>query len=82
MDGVITFYSSIHVFKAEKKLKLEGLEVMLIPGPREISPNCGTALCFDYDKKEEAGQILNKEKIVFEKIHFYPEAKKISKWIS
>jgi hypothetical protein len=81
MDGVITFFASQQVMKAEKVLKKNGFNIMLIPGPREISPNCGTALCFEYEKEKETRSILKKNKIVFEAIHYYPQAKKISKWI-
>ena len=81
MDGVITFFSSQQAMKAEKVLKTAGFNVMLIPGPREISPNCGTALCFEYKKEKETRSILKNKKVVFEAIHYYPQAKKISKWI-
>lgn len=81
MDGVITFFSSQQVMRAEKVLKKNGFHVMLIPGPREISPNCGTALCFEYEKEKEIRSTLKKNKAVFEAIHYYPQAKKISKWI-
>ncbi len=81
MDGVITFFSSQQVMKAEKILKKNGFEVMLIPGPREISPNCGTALCFEYEKKKEIRSTLENNKANFEAIHYYPQAKKFSKWV-
>jgi len=81
MDCVITFFSSQQVIKAEKVLRKNGFKVSLIPGPREISPNCGTALCFEYEKEKEISSTLKKNKIIFEAIHYYPEAKKISKWI-
>jgi len=81
MDGVITFFSSQQVMRAEKLLKKNGFEVMLIPGPREISPNCGTALCFEYEKEKEIRSILENSKANFEAIHYYPQAKKFSKWI-
>ncbi|MHB8280923.1 MAG: putative Se/S carrier-like protein [Candidatus Humimicrobiaceae bacterium] len=51
-----------------------------MPGPREISPNCGVAICFDYNKAEEIKELFKKEKILYENIYYYPEAKKISKW--
>jgi len=81
MDGVITFFSSQQVMKAERVLKKKDFKIMLIPGPREISPNCGVALCFEYKKEKEVGVMLNEHNIPFEKIHYYPEAKKISKWV-
>lgn len=81
MDGIITFYSSQQVVKAERILKKDNYKVLLIPGPREISPNCGVALCFEFKKKKEVSSILHKNNVVFEEIHYYPEAKKISKWV-
>ncbi len=81
MEGVITFFSSQQVMKAEKLLKSKGYEILVIPGPREISPNCGVALCFDYGKRNEIKKFLDNEKLIYEKIHYYPEAKKISKWL-
>jgi len=81
MDGVITFFSSQQVIKAEKVLVKNRFKAMLIPGPREISPNCGTALCFEYEKEKEISSTLKKNKVIFEAIHYYPESKKISKWI-
>jgi hypothetical protein len=80
MSGVITFYSSQQVMKAEKIVKKNNYEELLIPGPREISPNCGVAICFDYNKAEEIKELFKKEKILYENIYYYPEAKKISKW--
>ncbi len=82
MDGVITFYSSQQVMKAEKIFNNKKIEVHLIPGPREISPNCGVAICFEFKKKETVSQILNDYKILFEEIHYYPEIKKYSGWLS
>jgi len=81
MDGVITFFSSQQVIKAEKVLKKAGFKIMLIPGPREISPNCGVALCFEFEKQIEVQLNLKDNNIIFEKIHYFPEVKKISKWI-
>ena len=81
MDGVITFFSSQQVMKAERVLKKKHLQVMLIPGPREISPNCGVALCFEYKQEKEVETLLTQHHVPFEKIHYYPDAKKISKWI-
>jgi hypothetical protein len=81
MDGVITFFSSQQVMKAERVLQKNELQVMLIPGPREISSNCGVALCFEFNRAKEVRSILQGENITFEEIHYYPEAKKISQWV-
>jgi hypothetical protein len=42
--GIVTFFSSQHAVHAEKVLKRAGFAVELIPGPKDISPNCGVAL--------------------------------------
>jgi len=81
MEGVITFFSSQQVMRAEKVLKDNDYKVLLVPGPREISPNCGVALCFDYNKRNEVKKLMDKEKLIYENIHYYPQAKKISRWI-
>lgn len=73
LEGVITFFGSHHALRAEKVLTGEGFEVALIPGPREISPNCGVALRFDYSRKEECSQILERTSVQIEAMHHYPE---------
>ncbi len=81
MDGVITFFSSQQVIKAERVLKYKNIAVETIPGPREISPNCGIALCFYYKHKDIVISLLDDSKVLFEEVHYYPELKKYSKWL-
>ena len=45
--------------------------VALIPGPRELSPNCGVALRFEYSRSEAALAILADKKVQIEAIHEY-----------
>jgi hypothetical protein len=72
LDGVVTFYGSHHALKAESVLKKEGLKAVLIPGPREISPNCGVALRFEYILKEKVVKIFNEYYVHYEDVHLYP----------
>jgi hypothetical protein len=72
LEGVVTFFGSYHALRAEKSLLAAGLRAVLIPGPREISPNCGTALRFDYALEEEARRILEESLVQYEEIHHYP----------
>ena len=72
LDGVVTFFGSHHALKAESVFKREGLHAVLIPGPREISPNCGVALRFEYKLKEKAVKIFNEYYVHYEDIHYYP----------
>ena len=71
LDGLVTFYASHHAMRAEKFLKKEGFTVMLVPGPREISPNCGVAMQFEYRFAEQVQAILEKNKVQVEAVHQY-----------
>lgn len=73
LEGVITFYGSHQAIRAEKVLNEAGFEAVLIPGPREISPNCGVALRFDYSELDKCRRALVEKSVNFEKIHHYPE---------
>ena len=73
MEGVITFYGSHHAMRAEKVLHESDYEAVLVPGPREISPNCGVALRFDYEKKEDCEELLKQKSVQYEAFHHYPE---------
>ena len=63
LDGLVTFYASHHAMRAEKVLKKEGLTVILVPGPREISPNCGVAMQFEYRHADQVRDLLAKSKV-------------------
>ena len=76
--GVITFYSSQNAMQGEKVLQKAGFQVKLIPGPKEISPNCGVALQFDYALKEKIEENLKKQNVKYEAIHLYKKNKEKS----
>jgi len=69
--GVVTFFSSHHAMQAEKVLQNAEFEVKLIPGPKEISPNCGVALQFDYQSKEKIEDVLQNKNVKYEAVHLY-----------
>jgi hypothetical protein len=56
--GVVLFHTTSSAFRAEKLLRDGGLEVKLIPTPREFSSDCGMALRFDWDKCERVENLL------------------------
>ena len=72
LEGLVTFFGSHHALRAEKLLLGAGHRAVLVPGPREISPNCGTALRFDYGRRGEVEIILTEGLVQFEAIHHYP----------
>lgn len=70
-NGIITFYSSSHAIHAEKVLKTDGFNAILIPGPKEISPNCGVALQYDYELTTAVQNSLNRAGVTYEAFHEY-----------
>ena len=73
LEGVMTFFGSYHALRSESVLKKAGFTVRLIPGPRAISPNCGVALRFPFERREEAVAVLEQNSVQFEAVHHYPE---------
>ena len=71
MDGLISFFGSYHALRAETVLKRNGLAARLIPGPKELSPNCGVALRFHYAERENVVSVLAAKKVRVDGIHFY-----------
>lgn len=68
----MTFFGSYHALRAEKVLLAAGQRAVLVPGPREISPNCGVALRFDHRFRDEVERVLEVGLVQFEAIHHYP----------
>jgi hypothetical protein len=67
--GVVSFYASEHAMRAERTLQRADLHARLVPGPREVSPNCGVAVAFDWKEEPQVEQALQDAKIRFEAIH-------------
>jgi hypothetical protein len=72
LEGVVTFYGSHHALRAENVMRKNGYVAVLVPGPREISPNCGVALRFDYAKKDEVVKLFSENYVHYEDVHRYP----------
>jgi len=71
MDGLISFFASHHAIRAEAVMKRNGLAAQLIPGPKDLSPNCGVALRFNYEIREEALALLAAKNVRVDGVHFY-----------
>jgi len=67
--GVVLFYSTSVAIRAEKLAKEAGFEVKLIPTPRHLSSDCGTALRFQWEDKEKLTALLEAHKVAIESIH-------------
>jgi hypothetical protein len=69
--GVVSFYASEHAMRAERVMQRAGLPARLVPGPREVSPNCGVAVAFVWDDEAKVEEALNGAKVRFEAVHRY-----------
>lgn len=57
-DCVAIFHSVHQAMKAEKVLKEQQLEILLIPAPRQLSANCGMAIRYPSEIHSEVEKIL------------------------
>lgn len=71
MDGLISFFASHHAIRAETVLKRHALAAQLIPGPKELSPNCGVALRFEYAARDHVAALLAANHVRIEGVHLY-----------
>lgn len=67
--GVVLFYTTSAVMRAEKLLKKEGYSIKLIPTPRQFSSDCGIALEFDWNYLDRIKPVLDKVKVDIDAIH-------------
>jgi putative Se/S carrier protein len=67
----VSFYASEHAMRAERVLERADLQARLVPGPREVSPNCGVAVAFLWEQEPEVERTLTESKVRFEAIHRY-----------
>lgn len=75
LDGLLTFFASHHAIRAEKVLHGQGLATHLVPGPKELSPNCGVALRFAYDQKDQVLAALGDSHVQVDEVHrFVPQS--------
>ena len=67
----MSFYASGHAMRAERVLERADLQARLVPGPREVSPNCGVAVAFLWEHEPDVERALTESKVRFEAIHRY-----------
>jgi len=60
-DLVAIFHSVHRVMKAEKVLKQAGVEILLIPVPRQLSSDCGLAIRYAPEAQVGVEEILRRE---------------------
>lgn len=67
--GAVLFSSVQAALKAEKAMKQAGMTVKLIPTPRQLSSDCGTALRFPWSDVEEIRSVLEASGLSFTGIY-------------
>ena len=67
--GIVLFYNTSSVMRAEKVLQKGGVAIKLIPTPREFSSDCGMAVRFDLQDKERVRVLLDQAHIEVAGIH-------------
>ena len=66
--AVILVHSTSHAIHAERVLKQAGLAVKLIPTPRHLSSDCGSALCVRSEDKDTSEQTLSDAGVPIDRI--------------
>jgi len=62
-DFLAVFNSAHRVMKAESLLKSRGIPILLIPAPRQLMTDCGLALRFNPETKDQVLEILKQEQL-------------------
>lgn len=66
--AVILVHSTSHAIQAERVLKRAGLAVKLIPTPRHLSSDCGSAVRVTSSARERAEQALAEAGVSIDRI--------------
>lgn len=74
--GYVTFHSVSDSLKFEKMLKKTGLDVQLVPVPREISSSCGVAAMFAPDAEQTIRDFIRDNGLEVSDIHMIEQAEK------
>jgi hypothetical protein len=67
----VSFFASEHAMRSERVFQRSGIPARLVPGPREVSPNCGVAVAFVWEDEPRVAQALADSRIRYEAIHRY-----------
>jgi hypothetical protein len=67
--GVVLFFTTSSAIRGEKVARKAGLEVKLIPTPRELSSDCGMALRFAWRDADDVRRCLEKGRVENDGLH-------------
>lgn len=71
--AVIITHSTSHAIRAEKILLAAGMEAKLIPVPRHISSDCGTAVRIPVDQVDASRRLMDEKKAPYDRIELLKE---------
>lgn len=66
---IITFFTTNYALEFEKKAKEIGMEVKLIPVPRELSSSCGTAARIDCKYEDDIKSFCKSNNIEIDRLY-------------
>jgi hypothetical protein len=66
--AVILVHSTSHAIQAERVLKRAKLKAKLIPTPRQLSSDCGSAVRIQADERVRAEQVLAETGVPIDRI--------------
>lgn len=67
--GVVLFFTTSAAMRGEKVARQAGLEVKLIPTPRELSSDCGLALRFAWADADAVRRRLEEARVEHDGLH-------------
>ncbi len=70
-DAVLIFHSIHKVMQAEKALRAAGLDVRVMPVPRQLSSDCGLSIAFRRGDREAVEGALAEAGCMFEELHVF-----------
>ena len=68
-DAVMTFASTFHALRGEKRLRQAQLECKLGPTPRELSSTCALALFFSASQIQRVANLMKTHKLAYEGLY-------------
>ena len=74
-NDVVAIFHSVHkVMKAEKILKRENFEILLIPVPRQLTSDCGLAIRYAESQREKIELFLKQQNLEPEELFLKTDA--------
>lgn len=79
---VVTFHTTQQPLVFEKALKKEGLNIKLMPVPRQVSSSCGIAARVDCENKEKIFTVCKEKDIEIEGFHKIIKSKNSQRFLN